>query len=243
MENIVVKIEGESTVEMPHDLVKFSLTLKAKGETLDVAKQKVADVTERVMKDLTSKDIKLAGNIVTEQSNYKLEHRENGEVIPAGFQSCNHVTLVCAADGSIDDLYRSCKAIDSNMPYPEFFIKESDREKLFEMAMELATHNVRTKLAAECKLLKVDPSALKILSWDFGNSHYSVGAVGITGSTGRMGPQGVAGVTGTIGPQGHMSYAPVMSKLGSIYQELLDVKLNPGQATRRVVVRVTYGWK
>ncbi len=242
--DIVVTIDGTSTIEAPCDLVSFTLDIKAKSEALESAKKQVEEKTHNFIKSLGNRSLKLEGEIETIRSNFKLEHREGMERYPAGFQSVNTVKWTCGVDNQLTDLYKQCLETDRDI-YPIFSIK--DRPALIEKAIHKATDNAKEKLSKECNLLGVDPKALKILNWNYGyegylpdrksvsNSYMNSGAYGATGATGPQGPQGSSG-------SNYRGGAPVVSKLGSIYQEELDVKLVPGNVSASVIVRINYVW-
>lgn len=246
--NIVTSIDGVGVVEEKNDLASFSLTLRAKDESLEGAKRQVDEKTAAALKMLQSKNMNLEGEIVTAISNFKLEHREGSERYPAGFQSISSITWTVQVGDDLDDIYRSCLKLDSNMLVPSFSLK--DRESISQKALHLATENAKEKLVKECSLLDVSPSALKIHNWNFGyqgfltaqtgGGSFNHNNYGVMGATGPQGPMGTPGVFTTVAN----NQAPVATKLGSIYQELVDVrKLEVGTTNAKVVVRVNYVWK
>ena len=130
------------------------------------------------------------------------------------------------------------------MAYPIFSVK--DRDTLQQQAYKKAGENVKEKLHKECSLLGIAPEKLKVYNWNFGHEGFLSanknfvanaynGVYGITGATGPTGPQGSAGPYMQIGQV-------VMTKLGSIYQELLNYKLTPGTTIVRVPAQVNYIW-
>lgn len=242
--NIVVTIDGTGLVEAPCDLVSFAVDIKAKSESLENAKKQAEEKTRTFIKLLENRSLKLEGAIETTRSNYKLEHREGMERYPAGYQSVNTVKWTCMVDQQLTDLYKHCLEMDRDI-HPLFSLK--DRPALLEKAINKATESAKEKLNKECNLLGVDPEALKILNWNYGydgflpdrksvsNSYMNSGAYGVTGATGPQGPQGAPGGN-------YRGGAPIVSKLGSIYQEELDVQLVPGNVSASVIVRINYVW-
>lgn len=243
--NIVVTIDGTSMVEAPCDLVSFAVDVKAKSEALESAKKQVEEKTFNFIKSLENRSMKLEGVIETSRSNYKLEHREGMERYPAGYQSVNTIKWTCAVDNHLTDLYKHCMEVDRDV-FPMFSIK--DRPALVEKAISNATDNAKEKLKKECNLLGVDPKALKIHNWNYGYDGFLPDRKSVSNSyMSNAGPYGATGATGPQGPQGSVGgnyrggAAPV-SKLGSIYQEELDVKLVPGNVSANVIVRINYVW-
>lgn len=241
MENkdVVVIIDGVGTVEAKNDRATFVLTIRSKNDSLDLAKNHVKEKTSQVLKELNSLKMPLDGDISTSFLNFKLEHRESGERYPAGFQAVSTLTWTVAVNNSLNDIFQFCLKIDSSMSVPMFSIK--NRDVLMEQAIQKAVDNAKDKLHKECSLLNVPLNNLKILNWNFGYG----GSVPTTqfanhsvmGVTGLSGSQGVVGAL--QGPGGYQ--APVM-KLGSIYQEALDAKLDPGTIAIRIAVQVKYVW-
>lgn len=242
---IVTTIDGLGSVEVKNDRVSLTLSLKSKGENLDLAENQVKEKTNAFLKSLEAQKMNVDGEISTSISNYKLEHRENNERTPAGFQSVNTISWTMVIGDNLGEVYRDCLKVDPTMPYPVFSVK--DRATLQEQAYKMAGEDVKTKLHKECALLGIPPEALKVYNWNFGHegflsvnknfvaNAYTNGAYGVTGPTGALGATGASGASGIVGVQ-------LTSKLGSIYQELLNYKLVPGTITIRVPVQVNYIW-
>jgi uncharacterized protein YggE len=236
-QNIATTIDGSGLVEAKNDRATFNFMIKARADSLEEAKAKLADKTKSVLKTLEDLKMNLDGDIATSVSNYRLEQRENGEKMSVGYQSSNIITFQIIVDEKINDIFKTCLKIDSNMPQPIFTVK--NREVLLEQAVVKASDDAKAKLAKECSLLNITPSQLKIYNWKFGyegyipsNNQQAYGAAGVTG------PQGSIGSPGSYG-----GYQPTMQKAATIYQELLDTKLEPGKISVRVAVRVNYIWK
>lgn len=186
--------------------------------------------------------MKLDGKLLTQASNYKLEHREGSEKYAAGFQSIATIAFTVIVDEDLDDIYKLCIKFDAHAQYPIFSIK--DRETLFQAALKQGTEKVKEKLARECALLGVSPHALNIHNWSIGyagmlpqgagiNSFYN-NSMGVTGPSGNFGPTG-AGES--------KRFVAAAQKLGSIYQECLDyIPLEPGVVSIQVPVQVNYVW-
>jgi uncharacterized protein YggE len=236
---VVVAINSVGVAKAPNDRATFTLNIKSKSDSLELSKEQVEKRTVQVLKDLEDKNMSLDGKIETSVSNFKLEHREGGEKYPAGFQSVATVKWTVVIDDNLNDLYQACLKIDSTMNIPSFWVKDS--EKLLEQAANDAADKVKIKLNKECELLGVSISKLKILSWNFGYGSYATNNVsayvGIQGATGPQGSQGSPGVTGAF-----LNSQPVFTKLGSIYQELIDTKLEPGIVSLSVSAHVNYIW-
>lgn len=244
MENkvVVTIIDGSGTVEVLNDLASFTVTVRAKGEELvdavSASKEKANQVLSMV-EGLKSKGFKLELEPEVVVTNYKLEHREGNEKTSAGFQSINTISFTVVVDDKIDDVYKACLKFDSNMSHPAFSIK--DAAPLHEAALKQATDNVKEKLNKECSLLGVDPSNLSIQNWSFGYEGYLPSLNHVTAqnfySNGARGSTGAMGATGPQGPMG-----PVAIRVGAIYQEPLDYKIQPGTHKVSVAVRVNYVW-
>jgi hypothetical protein len=186
----------------------------------------------------------LEGEISSSSLDYKLEHREGSERISAGFQVVGTVTFTIAVDDSLNEIYKTCLKYDSQMSRPVFSMR--DRDLHVEKALQNAADNAKEKLKKECKLLDITPSDLKIYNWNFGyegnlpalNFASSTRSVyngsGVYGATGPMGPQGSTGAYGGV--------LAAMSKVGTIYQEPLDVKIESGSHTFTIAVRINYVW-
>lgn len=249
-EVIVTTINGVGVAQAKNNLASFSLSLRTKGESLTAAKSQLEEKVSEVLGTLSSKNMKLEGEIVTARQNFKLEHREGTERYAAGFQSVATICWTCAVDETLDDVYQSCLKFDSNMPRPSFSHK--DRDALQVEALAKAKDHVRVTLEKECSLLGVSPKDLKILNWTIGyngainTASYNTNAVIGSAVNGNYymsnTAMGVTGVTGPQGPQGGAGYQSVQ-KVGSIYQELLDyVPLDPGNVVVSVPVQVNYVW-
>jgi len=239
-ENIVTTIVGYGIIENKNDQATFTVTLKAKGDHLSDTKRQIKEKTASFLKELESKKFPLVGEITTSDSNYKMEHREGGEKYSAGFQSMNDITWTVAIDHTLNDLYEFCLKHDPNVSY---LFTITNREVMLEQAIEKASTDLKTKLDNECKLLNLSSDKLKILKWNFayGNEHptnnvYTIG-------------QGANGVTGVASNYGITSQLPgvyadrIVQKIGSVYQELLDHKLNPGTISVSASVTASYVWK
>lgn len=238
---IVTVIDSAGIVEAKNDLAHFSLSLRSKSETLDNAKNQTEEKTGQFLKaldQLKAKGMKLDREMTISRDNYKLEHRENGEKTPAGFQVIHTVSFVVAVDEHLDEIFKTCLKFDAHMSRPYFSIK--NREVLAEKATKKAAQNAKDKLNVECSLLGVSPEKLVIQNWSFGYEGYLPSAnssnyYGVAGVTGATGPQGSAG-------PGAYNWAPVPVKVGTTYQEPLDYKLEPGMVSVKVVLRVNYNW-
>ena len=241
---IVTTIDALGLVEAKNDRVSFSLSLKSKDESLDLAENKAKEKTAHFINSLGARKMDVDGDISISVSNYKLEHREGSERTPAGYQSISSISWTMVVDGNLDETYRDCLKADPAMLCPTFSIK--DRTTLQEQAYKKAGENVKEKLHKECSLLGIAPEKLKVYNWNFGHEGFLSanknfvanaynGVYGITGATGPTGPQGSAGPYMQIGQV-------VMTKLGSIYQELLNYKLTPGTTIVRVPAQVNYIW-
>lgn len=238
--NIVVSIDGSATVETPNDLATFNVMIKSKNDSLEDAQRQVEEKTKLFLKSIDDK-ISLDGEISVSLSNYKLEHREGSERYSAGYQAVNSVKWTCFVNDKLNDLYKMCCKADTNMSYPIFFVK--NRDTVVDQTIEKAADNAKSKLANECRLLGVSSAALKIHNWSFGYN-------GILPSNHTNQIQNVyngypLGVTGPVGPMGSNymnSVMPTVTKLGTVYQELLDTKIVPGTTFTTVVVRINYVW-
>lgn len=238
--NIVATVDASGIVEVANDRATFTLNIKTKAEHLETAKEQIQERVSFVIKTLKALNMNLDCEIVSSIANYKLEHREGGERYPAGFQSVATIAFTTVIDEKLDSIYEVCNKIDSNITFPIFSIK--DRDTLLKQATDIAAKNVKDRLAKECELLNIDANELKVLSWHFGyDGTIPANSYGMMGATGAQGPMGHlnANAVGVAGPGG---YQATVSKLGSIYQELLDTKLNPGTVSVKVVVQVSYIW-
>lgn len=238
--NIVATIIGLGTVEAKNDQATFSLTLRTKGDQLSNVKEQIKEKTSQFLKELETKKMSLVGEITTSISNYKLEHREAGEKYSAGFQSTNDITWTTTIDHNLNDIYEMCLKYDPNMYAPIFSVK--NRETLMAQAVEKSSVNLKEKLNNECKLLNISPEKLQVLKWNFSYGNiYPANNPAYT-------PQGVTGPAGSNATSNYVGFvnavhqAPVQ-KLGSIYQELLDHKLTPGNISITASVNVSYIWK
>lgn len=252
--NIVVAIDSIGVAEVPNDLATFSVTIRERSESLESAKRQVEEKTAHFVRELKSKNFQMEGDISTSFANYKLEHREGGEKYPAGYQATNTITWTCAIDDNLNSLYKRCLETDSHMSLPVFSVK--DPVSVSELALQRAVDNAKDKLKKECDLLGVSQLNLRIFNWNFGYEGYISANANVNtvhgaltsgnfnsnsfGPMGATGPMGAVGMPGPVGPGGHA--APVVTKLGSIYQELLDTKLHVGVKSVRVAVRVNYVW-
>jgi hypothetical protein len=237
---IITTISDVGIIEAKYDLAEFSISLKTKADNLEEAKGQLKAKVNDALAALKALNMKLEKEVSTEVWNYKLEHREGSEKYAAGFQSVATMTFTVQVDEDLDDIYKLCLELDHNSPYPVFSLK--DRVPILEKALVKAIENVKAKLAIECKLLGIDKTYLIIHSWSIGyggalpdngviNSFYN--NVGIGRATG---PQGMLGA-----PYEAMHNSVAATKLGSIYQELLDyVPLNPGVVGVSVPVQVNY---
>lgn len=246
-QSIVTTINGVGFVEAKNDRANFTLTIKFKDDSLEVAKNKIQEKSLKVLKDLKDKNLPLDGEISSSISNYKLENRENGERYLAGYQSVNTISFTVIVNSDIDDINKMCLNIDPNMTVPQFFLK--NKELLLDEALKKASVDIIVKTSKQCNLLGVSSDNLKIKTWNFMHGpldgrlpNYAVyGPVGAIGPTGPMGSAGLNGFLNSSNVQ-HSGYqAPVM-KLGSIYQELLDSKLEVGVTSVTVTAQVTYVW-
>lgn len=237
-QNIATTIDGSGLVEAKNDRALFNFMIKSKAETLEEAKERLLEKTKSVLKTLEDLKMNLDGDIATSVSNYRLEHRESGEKMSAGYQSVNIITFQVVVDEKTNDIFKACLKIDSHMPQPSFTVK--DREVLLEKAVVKASDDAKAKLAKECSLLGISQDQLKIYNWKFGYEGYIP-------SSNNQNYSNAMGATGAIGPQGSIgaynNYQPTMQKAATIYQELLDTKLEPGKISVRVAVRVNYIWK
>ena len=245
---IVTTIDALGLVEAKNDRVSFSLSLKSKDESLDLAENKVKEKTAHFINSLGARKMDVDGDVSISVSNYKLEHREGNEKTPAGYQSISSISWTMIVGDNLDEVYRDCMKADPTMPYPMFSIK--DRTTLQEEAYKKAGENVKEKLYRECALLGISPEKLKVYNWNFGHEGFLSanknfvanaynGVYGAQGVTGPTGPQGAQAVSGNWMQVGQV----VMTKLGSIYQELLTApKLNPGTVTIRVPIQINYIW-
>lgn len=237
--NIVTTVDGVGVAEAKNDLAKFTFSVKAKSESLELAKKQVEELTDVAMEELRAlkkKGMKLDGEIQCDLSNYRLEHREAGEKFAAGFQSVNTISFTAVVNEALNDINAVCLKLDPHMNRPIFSIK--NREALLNQAIQKASDDAKNKLAKECSLLNVSSNKLKIYNWNFGYEGYLP-------YRGSQGPQGIQGVTGATGPQGSIGtyFNQPSMKIGSIYLESLDpVKLDPGAVSVRVVVQVNYVW-
>lgn len=248
MENkiVVTVIDESATVEAKNDRAHFSLSLRAKSESLDDAKNALATKRkqlDKMLEEFQSSGVKLDGDIGSQLFDYKLEHREGNEKMPAGFQSINIISFTVVIDHHLDNIYNACMKFDTNMYRPTFSIK--DAVSLYEQALEKVSKNVKDKLQKECNLMGVSSDQLRIQNWNFGYEGFipslNVNGVhnyynnsGVRGATGPQGPTGTMGATGPVGP--------TIMKIGSTYQELLDQKLEPGNHSVTVAARVNYVW-
>lgn len=243
--NIVTTIDGAGTIVAKNDLVTFTLQVKAKDDDLANAQSLLEEHTNHVFKEiekLKSNGMKLHGEINTSISSYKLEHREGNDRVPAGYQSVNMISFTALVDDKLNEIHKVCMKLDKNMLRPLFSIK--NRDVLMEQAIEKASTDAKETFKKECALLDINPNTLKILNWNFGYQGQSFNNSGLS-NTRNGGAYGVTGITGPHGAMssGGQSYSePMISKLGSIYQELLDTKLIPGNVTVNVTVQVTYIW-
>jgi uncharacterized protein YggE len=246
---IVTTINGLGVSSAKNDLASFTVSLKTKGESLKSSKDSLEEKVSEVLKILSHFHMNLEGEIITARQNFKLEHREGAEKYSAGFQSAATITWTCVIDEKLDDIYKACLKLDSNMFRPSFSFKDPDSLQI--EALQKAKDHVKETLEKECSLLGVSPDKLTIRNWNFGyngqlaanmavlsNSNYYMNnkAMGATGVMGPTGPQGAQGSPGLpyMGSQ----------KVGSIYQELLDyIPLEPGNITVSVPVQVHYVWK
>ena len=241
---IVTTIDALGLVEAKNDRVSFSLSLKSKDESLDLAENKVKEKTAHFINSLGVRKMDVDGEISISVSNYKLEHREGNEKTPAGYQSISSISWTMIVGDNLDEVYRDCMKADPTMSYPIFSIK--DRTTLQEEAYKKAGANVKEKLYRECALLGISPEKLKVYNWNFGhegflsaNKNFVANAYnGVYGAQGVTGPTGPSGISANYLSVGQV----VMTKLGSIYQELLNVKLTPGTVTIRVPIQVNYIW-
>lgn len=252
MENkeIVTTIDGVGNVEAMNDLAHFSLTIRSKSDGLDRAVSETVEKATKAMKmleDLRERGMKLEGEIISTVSNYKLEHREGNEKIAAGFVSVNVIDWTIAVDEHLDNIFKTCLKFDSNMKAPHFSIK--DRNVHISTCLEHAVENAKEKLEKECKLLGVSQDSLMIKNWVF---NYDGNLAGLNNAGGKSSYYGVTGVTGPQGAIGSQNYSnsgldtitrSLSMKVGSIYQEPLDIQITPGTAMFRVAVRVNYIWK
>jgi len=240
---IATTIDGFGSVEAKNDIVSFTLTIRSKDENLEGAKRQTQEKTVQALKEIERLKLKFHEKWKENVSNFKLEHREAGEKYAAGFSSVNTITFVIEIDEKLNEVYQQCMKIDPHMYGPWFSIK--NRDVLTEQSLQKATDNLKEKLHKQCSLLGISPEKLKIHNWTFTYGGYA--ASGPQGSAGSYG--GVTGATGPQGPQG-LAYlntsnafiSPVATKLGSIYQEQLDMKLEPGNAFSSVSVKVNYVW-
>jgi uncharacterized protein DUF541 len=244
--NIVTTVDSIGVIEVPNDRATFTITIKAKSEQQESAKEQIKERAAYTIKQLIAMNMQLDGEIVSDIASYKLEHREGGERYPAGYQSIATISWMVVVDEKLDSIYQAALKMDTTMIAPVFSIK--DRDTLLKQAAEVATTSVKERLQKECSLLDIDPKQLRILNWHFGydgtipatRPQYSYGMMGATGPQGSIGPIGLNGnFSNAVGPGG---YQAAVSKLGSIYQELLDAKLNPGSTSVKVVVQASYVW-
>ena len=238
--NIATTIDGFGSVEAKNDIASFTLTIRSKDENLETAKRQTQEKSAQALREIEKLNLKFHEKWHENVSNFKLEHREAGEKYAAGFQSVNTINFTVEIDEKLDELYKQCMKIDQHMSGPYFNIK--NRDSLNEQALQKASDNLKEKLHKQCSLLGLSPDKLRIYNWTFSYG----GLYGITGATGPQGAQGSPGVyTGMNGMYYNSSNAflsPVATKLGSIYQELLDVKIEPSNAYSSVTVKVNYVW-
>jgi hypothetical protein len=241
---IVTVIDGLGIVEAKNDLAHFTLSIKAKSETLDNAKSQVEEKVQQVLKaldKLKTQGMKLDADITTSLANYKLEHREGSERTPVGYQSINTINFTTIVDDNLDEIYKTCLKFDSTMNRPYFSLK--NRTVLQEQAIQKATTDAKQKLNTECTLLNVSSDKLQIQDWKFGYEGYIPSATSQnTYLNGAYGVTGSSGATGPIGPGMNYSSNAIAMKIGTTYQELLDYKLEPGMVSVRVAVRINYIW-
>lgn len=256
MENQVAKIvttvQGHASFMVPNDLAHFTFTLKTKGEDLALTKsamqEKIA-AAQTELDALKTQGVEFVGEISNETLNYKLEAREGNDKFPAGFQVLSVTSFTVKVSDKLDDVHRLCLKLDSVTHFPTFGLSDPAPHEV--KVLDDAAADLHAKLNKECSLLKVSSDDLKIVDWQVGyneflatNSNRSLGfnyngVYGVTGAVGPQGPQGSPGITDALSYQ-----VPMVSKLGSIYQERLDMpKLNSGTMTFRASVRANYIWK
>lgn len=237
---IVTVIDGLGNVEVANDLASFSLILRAKNENLRQATEMLNEKTKSFSLMMEKFKGDLEGEIEQKASNFKLEHREGGEKIAAGFQVCNVIQFTVLITERLDDLFAALSSFDKDLFYPTYSLRNS--EKYSKEAMDLASKNLKEKLIQECALLGVSPDALKIQSWHFGydgslnslnaaQSYRNSTSYGVTGSTGATGPTGVTGLN-------RLS----VQKIASIYSEELNPRLIPGSTSFSIAIRANYIW-
>jgi len=242
--NIATTIDGVGFVEEKNDLAAFTLTIKSKGETLDLATSQVKEKTNHFLDDLAKIDPKMDMEPSTTLQTFKLEHREGTEKYAAGFQAINTISWIMFVDDKLDDVYQMCLKTDSSTPVPTFSFK--DKTKLQEQAIQKAADNVKEKLNKECMLLGITADKLKVYNWNFGyegylpmNKNFVINNGYISGAV-PTGPQGSQGVNGVF--SNASNFVPLPQKLGSIYQELLNFKLKPGTSSVKIPMQVNYIW-
>lgn len=248
---IVTTIDGVGSVEATRDLACFTLSVRVKNEDLDQAKSQANEKTTQIMKSLDGlKDkMKLIGEVSTNSLNYKLEHREGGERITAGFQVVTTISFTITVDDNLNDIYKTCLKFDSQMPRPMFSI--ANTEPHLEKALQNAADNAQGKLKKECALLGVSTHDLKINNWNFGyegdlpalNFSSTTKSVHAGGGAYAAASNYSASTLNLVGERDSLNIqSRAMSKLGTIHQELLDSKLEPGTETFTIAVRVNYVW-
>jgi uncharacterized protein YggE len=244
--NIVVAVDGIGEVSAKNDLATFTMQIRTKDEELKNAEAKLKDKTAQVMKELQDLGMSLHSEISQNTESFRLEHREGSEKIPAGFSATNTISFTVNVDERINDIYKKCVKIDQHIPYPWFSIKEI--ETLKTQAIEKAAEDARKKLAKECELVGVAQSNLRVHNWVFsydGNlpTKVQIGQhVYAYGPSGATGPQGAIGNTAYLNSMTSNFVLPAPTKIGSTYQEALDIKLFTGQVSVKVAVKINYVW-